>query len=191
MVELFATEYTKDFQLQLHSFATVFYFCTFSGKHFILSYLINVRKTFQIKLFSLYSELIAIFDGPGFIFPIIKTNNQYYTTSSFQSVVQFYKRSPNTKLDRFLTFSAFDKEPSNYLNIKQEHAVFFSPTLRCTNILCVTEVKVQNEHQVNFTVSNISTLKTGCLFWGLVTIDPGDKNHESQKTMPKYNKSPK
>ena len=185
-----ATEYLKDLQLQLHAFTTIFFCYTFSGKHPILSYLIDVSKNFQIKVFSLYSELIVIFDGPGFIFPFIKTNNQYYTTSSFQCVVQYYKKSRNIKLDGLFAFSAFEKHPSIFLNIKERHLAFDFPASSCTSILCIIEVTAQDKYQVNFTVSNISTLETGCLFWGLVTIDPGDENPESQRLCQSITNSP-
>ena len=54
---------------------------------FLISYQIQVKKIYQIIISSLLKQF-TVFDGPGFIFPVINSSQNVYSTSTYQCIIQ-------------------------------------------------------------------------------------------------------
>ena len=151
-------------------------------RHFLMvSCLIKVSKLYQIFMSS-SSDLksFTIYDGPGFIFPVLKSSKSFIATSTFQCIVQtLITQNSYIEIKQF-SFAVKPKTAVKYLNAKDK-ITFLNFAGECLSSVCVTHIITTNGCQVNLTINGISLnnqLNLGCLFWGLVVTEEFNNTFE-------------
>ena len=150
--------------------------------YLLISYLIQVRKHYNIVFLLEYfsKSNFKIYDGPGFTFPLLKTDKVVFITSAFQCITQFFLEEFNTTVNAFVSYSTKTAEISRQLTIREKEMHFKYPVEYCLNILCIFSIETNAGHQVNVTIVSISSSAkhSDCLLWGLVTLEDSDNNYQ-------------
>ena len=166
-------------------FSNIFSFHNYhiNRSHYIFSYLILVIKNYQVLVYSQFVNTnITLYDGPGFTFPLINSDEKYYRTSTFQCIIQVLQETSNVKFkNTSIIFSAKPLNIAEYLEISGRVIPFGFPRESCLSMLCMIELKTQDDYQINITILNIFSLKrktSSCLLWGLVTVEHFNNNYK-------------
>ena len=139
----------------------------------IISWLIKVPKLYQIIISSSDLSHFYVFDGPGFIFPVINSSMKFIVTSTFQCIVQQLIKQNNTEEMKQLSFVAKSRKSISYLHIRDNYT-FLNFTGDCLSLVCVTHILTEDGYQINFTIYDLfhnNPLNFGCLFWGMVVVE--------------------
>ena len=146
----------------------------------LFSYIIRVRKNYQIIFSSIYQNCL-LFDGPGFEFPIVEQNKRGFVTSTFQCVLLYSINNNILYFKNSVAFSSKRTEPLWHYNVTKENVLLDFPREGCQKMVCIVHVQSQYYYQVNFTIEKIFSWEPfggGCLFWGLVVVEDTHDNYE-------------
>ena len=161
-----------------------FNFYKLYGNCFLISFQIQVKKMYQI-IISLLVKHFTIFDGPGFIFPIINSSQNVYVTSTYQCIIQHIMQPNNSFEGQEFSFTVKTMHIQKQFNVTDIDMLFKFPDM-CENVVCITKVTSGQGYQVNFTMEtmySMNSLGFACLFWGLVVVEQFDSTYEESKTI--------
>ena len=159
------------------------YFHSYSIYHFLMvSCLIKVTKLYQIAISATDFNSFIIFDGPGFIFPVITSFNNLIVTSTFQCVMQQFIKNSSKEIKQ-LSFIAKARENIIHLHVN-EKSIFFNFPGDCLSSVCVTHILSGDRDEVNLTILDVfydNPLNFGCLLWGVVVVEDVNNTFEESK----------
>ena len=154
--------------------------------YYLLTFFIHVRKSHFIQ-FQLLESVInkhVIYDGPGFLSPVLR-NQTFQKTSSFQCIVQFLPSSNKKKC----TVSFYSKLLVNDMihELKTESVTVLQfPNKKCSRSPCVVFLSTNYGHQVNVTVDQFKTsgaVDPSCKYAGLVSEEQFSNNYRESDTI--------
>ena len=152
--------------------------------YFLISYQIQVKKVYQIIISSL-SKQFTVFDGPGFIFPIINSSQNVYITSTYQCIIQLIIQPNSSQELQEFSFTVQTMHIQKQFKITDIDILFKFPNV-CSNLVCITKITSEQGYKVNFTLKTVYSMNSlgfACLFWGLVVVEQFDSTYEESKTI--------
>ena len=159
------------------------YICSSGYK--VFSFMFKVKKVCRVIFSSTLLEDMHIYDGPGFVFPILKKSNTVLITSTFQCVLLYFVNNSTLSFVDYLYFYVEIVQPLRNFNVHKEITIEF-PTTDCLVTICIIKVHSEHSLQINFTIDEISTQERfggGCLFWGILTSEKIGKTFEESQTI--------
>ena len=159
----------------------------------VISYFIQVQKTQKIVLNISNANHSLVFDGPGYFSEVIqkrmlliKTNKEYYTTTSFQCLLQvltFYNM-------RAFETSYFDffgiYQTLHMINLSNKIANIKIPSIIYNNVPCILGIRVPSEQYVNITILHQSykgQRTMDCKYGGIAFIENTEHAHNEVATI--------
>ena len=159
----------------------------------VISYFIQVHKTQKIVLNITNTYHSLVFDGPGYFSEVIqkrmfliKTNKEYYMTTTFQCLLQiltFYKMiGLETALFDF--FGIYQTQHT--MNLINKTVNIEIPSIIYNNVPCILYVRVPSEQYVNVTILHQSykgQRTMDCKYGGIAFIGNTEHAHNEVATI--------
>ena len=143
------------------------------GKYYLISFLIKFAEIFRVQLSIVNSTQrnYVIYDGPGYIFDILNTNDKKssYTASTFQCLLQFFTPYIIQTSRHHINFNIYYPDKNTiYKPIKTDSEMFDIPFKDCHQNWCNIFLETnKSASQLNYKVLNMSVYSpdsSGCLF---------------------------
>ena len=144
------------------------------SEHLLSTYLIRVFRINSIspKYLNLQKHTIVVYDGPGFLSSIIKSDSGFYQTSTFQCIVQTVVQWDENNIIDF-NYASHQLQNSQKITIPNKTFVTI-PIYNCTLNVCVLFLNTRSDNKVNVTIINVTYVgvdfnRPNCYYGGLVT----------------------
>lgn len=157
------------------------------GKFTVYSYFIRVRKVHHITIRMLLELNHTIFDGPGYLSNVLMAEQNLYSSSTFQCVVQFMTNLFTTAGRKFFVYDSKATNISLSVAIHLgQRTSFLLPTQNCPNNPCALSVWTEPNFQVNVTVTRITysgETSFTCQYGGLVAGEELTGDYKESETL--------
>ena len=159
----------------------------------VISYFIQVQKTQKIVLSISDANHSLLFDGPGYSpeviqkrMLLIKTNVEYYMTTTFQCLLQILTFSKMIGLETFYFDFIGIYQTLQTINLSNEIANIEIPSIIYNNVPCILYIRVPSAQYVNVTILHHSykgqrTME--CKYGGIAFIENTEHVHNEVATI--------
>ena len=169
MTNLMTKPYSQTHLPNMYDFHSYIFYNNF----LLISYLIQVKKTYQIIISLVNFRDVLVYDGPGFIFNVVNITQNYYITSTFQCIIQHLFTYNSINLEELLSFTVKTIQVNKLIHIGSKNIKFKFPA-DCLTQLCIIQVLSDGGYHVNFTIVSMfsnSSLGFACLIWGVAVVN--------------------
>ena len=132
------------------------------SEHLLSTYLIQVFRINSISLeyLNLLNYTTVVYDGPGFLSPIIKSNSGFYQTSTFHCMVQCFGQWNESNTVHF-NYTSHQLQNTWKITIHNKYFVAI-PIYNCTLNVCVLFLNTRSDSKINGTIINMTYTGVDC-----------------------------